>query len=123
MDGRYPAAMVRLSVWSRAAAPGVPQRQEHGRVSSRRGAPRPVEARLKGSATVRLSGIDARSGERISHYSVRMKEDEPNWFSTRTIPILEDGDHPPAGVLIDGLLPIDQVLIISSPNRADCYLP
>jgi hypothetical protein len=77
-----------------------------------------LDVELKGSASVRLSVVDAKSGAAVVPSTVRVLFEKVN-FLPREFSILERGKSAPAGGLFDGLIPIDQTLIISADGYAD----
>jgi hypothetical protein len=83
-----------------------------------------VEARLKGSASVRLALTDAASSAPITRCSVHAEVDDPQWIRSVSsfVPLREDCDLSLTSGLVDGLLPIDQTLIVSAPGYADSYV-
>jgi hypothetical protein len=78
-----------------------------------------VDAELKGSASVRLDIVDAKSGERVAASRIRVRFDNAN-FRPNEFLILERGAHAPKDGLFDGLIPLDQTLIVSADGYADC---
>jgi hypothetical protein len=83
-----------------------------------------VEARLKGSSSVRLSLVDAATETPITRCSVHAEVDDPLWrnWGSAFVPLLEDGDLARTGGVIDGLVPIAQTLIVSAPGYADAHV-
>jgi hypothetical protein len=83
-----------------------------------------VEARLKGSSSLRLTVVDAASETPITRCSVHADVHDPNWefWASTFLPLLEDGDLARTDGVIDGLVPIAQTLIISAPGYADTYV-
>jgi hypothetical protein len=80
-----------------------------------------VEARLKGSASIRLTLTDATSGAPIDRCSVHAEVLDPEWRSrmSSAVPLCQDCDFTRTSGVVGGLLPIDQVLTVSVPGYAD----
>lgn len=77
-----------------------------------------VDAKLKGSAAVILTVVDAATGANVERYEIDVRFDGAQ-FGPSTFRVLEKSAEPPAGGLFDGLVPFDQTLIV----RADGYAP
>ncbi|MCE9596148.1 MAG: carboxypeptidase-like regulatory domain-containing protein [Planctomycetes bacterium] len=75
-----------------------------------------LEAKLAGSASVRLAVVDATSGSPIERFTVRTRLHDDAWPAA-TFAVFDarpDGDP-----LVTGLLPLPQTLTISAPGFAD----
>jgi hypothetical protein len=78
-----------------------------------------VEATLKGNARVRLSVQDAESRAPLERYSVHVRLNEDGWHSKPPVRILGEEEVAPDGGAIDGLLPIQQTLVVSCEGYAE----
>ena len=81
-----------------------------------------VDAHLKGNASVRLDVVDAQTHKPVVPSKIRVRIDNVN-FRPNEFQILERGKNAPAGGLYDGLIPVDQTLIVSADGYADRELP
>lgn len=78
-----------------------------------------VQAKLKGSAGVRMSVVDDEHDQPITRYSVlAVTDDDPEWGST-SVTVFEAGVDATETNLVDGLLPIFQTLIVRAEGFAD----
>lgn len=81
-----------------------------------------VRAKLVGSAAVTLSVLDARTGKPLERYGLdaRLAESARGVASTR----VRAWDDPPSrDGLHEGLLPVPQILVVSSPGYASAEVP
>jgi RNA polymerase sigma-70 factor (ECF subfamily) len=80
-----------------------------------------INAKLKGNAQVRLHVVDAATGAEIPRYSLHVR------FAGNTRPdtfeLVKAGEPPPDGGLFDGMVPVDQTLLVEAPGCAACSLP
>lgn len=78
-----------------------------------------VSAMLKGNAAVTLTVVDDVTEQVIDHYALDVRFDNAQ-FAPATFRLFEDGDEPPRGGLVEGLVPYDQTLIVHAKGYADC---
>jgi hypothetical protein len=81
-----------------------------------------VDAHLKGNASVRLEVVDASTKQPVAPSKIRVRFENVN-FRPNEFLILERGKKPPSSGVYDGLIPVDQTLIVSADGYADCELP
>ena len=80
-----------------------------------------ISAKLKGNAQIRLHVVYAATGAEIPRYSLRVQfagNTRPNTFE-----LVKAGEPPSDGGLFDGMIPVEQTLIVEVPGCAACSLP
>jgi RNA polymerase sigma-70 factor (ECF subfamily) len=81
-----------------------------------------VKADLQGSASLRLSVVDARTGETVPRYTATLRLDRTR-MRPNTFTLVPNNTDPPEDGRFDGLLATSQTLIVGAPGYADLVLP
>ncbi len=81
-----------------------------------------VDAKLKGSASIRLEVVDAKKNQKLVPSRILVRFDKAN-FSPNEFQIHSRGADLPKNGVFDGLIPVDQTLIVSADGYADCEVP
>ncbi len=80
-----------------------------------------VEAHLQGASSVGLVVLDAATRAAIPRYALRVRFDHSSSFPNEFEVFGPDRD-PPAGGLVEGLIPTDQTMIVVAEGYAPCEL-
>jgi hypothetical protein len=80
-----------------------------------------VSAKLVGASAASLAVLDAATRAPVARYSLRARFDESRWHPNEFEIFGPDRD-PPAGGLVEGLLPVPQTLIVVAEGYAPCEL-
>ena len=77
-----------------------------------------VNAHLKGSASLLVEVVDDTTGDPVPGWSATLRFERVS-FSPREFVLVEPGDDPPAGGLLDGIVPGDFTLLVRAGGRAE----
>ena len=80
-----------------------------------------VNATLEGASGARLAVVDANTNEPIQRYALRVRFEHVN-FSPNQFELFGAALEPPAGGLVEGLIPMEQTLIVLADGYAPCEL-
>jgi RNA polymerase sigma-70 factor (ECF subfamily) len=81
-----------------------------------------VRADLQGSASLRLTVVDAKTGAAVPRYTATLRFDRTR-MRPNTVTLVPHNTDPPENGRFDGLLATSQTLIVGAPGYADLVLP
>jgi hypothetical protein len=80
-----------------------------------------VSATLEGASSVRLAVLDEATGAAVEHYALRVRFEHVD-FSPSQFELFGANAERPSGGLVEGLVPLEQTLIVLADGYAPCEL-